>query len=528
MRHSDIGPRYDPNALGIIDGNEPGAVVSLPSGMSDALGIIDGHEPGAVVSMPSGMSVLVDGDAIYAEFDAGAEKVKVIVTLADLADMRATTNWDSQESAGRLRDEIARRQAMVLVTLDGDEFTLQYQYENLAGFSGEITIEGLEKLLENPIVAHIEPVRILHSALAQGIPLMNASTARQTYSGEGMAIAICDTGVDYTHPMLGAAGFPNAKVIGGYDFGDNDADPIPGANTLNSAHGTCCAGLAAGDLGTVGDYIGGVAHGAKIYALKISSDTFDGATTAAMVAAWDWCVTHKNDDPQNPIMVTSTSFGGGRFFDSGTADNLSPAMKAAADNAAAIGITVLASSGNNGFPDSMGWPAAISSVISVGAVYDADIGSRNWFICADSPALRDRVTCYSNTADFLDILAPSNDAYTTDISGAAGYMPGDYRSDFGGTSAACPYAAGAVAVIQRSSFVKSGGYLTPDEIRQLLIATGDPITDTKVAITKPRVNLGAALGGLGGLPIYIEEGCVLNLNDPEAFARLSHPLSKPD
>ncbi|MHC4388128.1 MAG: S8 family serine peptidase [Planctomycetota bacterium] len=426
--------------------------------------------------------------------------------------MRDTTDWDSAGSVALLRAEIADRQSAVLSSLTPAEFTLRHLYENQAGFSGEVTVGGLNKLLVESLVAHIEPVRELCPALAQGIPLMSATQFRLSFNGEGMAIAICDTGVDYTHPMLGGGGFPNTKVIGGYDFGDDDADPFPGGMTASTAHGTSCAGLAGGDLGSVGDYIGGVAHNAKIYALKIAPDTSDGATTASMVAAWDWCVTHKNDDPDHPIMVTSTSYGGGRFFNSDDADNDSPAMKAAADNAVAIGITVLASSHNQGYTDSLAWPAAISSVISVGAVYDADLGPLDFpGLCTDNPALEDHVTCYSNTADFLDVLAPSHNAYTADIAGAGGYTGGDYTPDFGGTSAACPYAAGAVACLQSAAFAKFGDYLSPAEVRHLLVTSGDPITDTKVPITKPRVNLGKAISYLSyGPPIYVEEGCVLN------------------
>ncbi len=471
ITYSDIGPAYEPNAT-----------IDLSGGSS-------GQGSGGDVF---GGEVLVDAQTIYDEFDAGQDTVKVIVSLTEPVAMRQATDWNDPTSAGAIRAEIAARQDAVLASLSPLDFTLRYRYENLAAFSGEITIDGLNQLLSNPSVAHIEPVRTLHICLAQGIPLMNATAARQMYNGEGLAVAICDTGVDYTHPMLGGGGFPNDKVIGGYDFGDNDDDPMPNGD---AAHGTCCAGLAAGDLGETGDYIGGVAHNAKIYALKISYQDTGSATTDAMIAGWDWCVTHKNDDPANPIMVTSTSFGGGRFFSPAEADAFSPAMKAAADNANAIGITVLASSGNNYFTDSLAWPAAISSVISVGAVYDTT----------------DEVIGYSNTAYFLDVLAPSEDAYTLDIAGTAGYDPGDYYPYFNGTSAACPYAAGAVACLQSAALVTRGNYLTAIEVRDLLALTGDPVTDTKVDITKPRVNLGAAINNIAyGPPVYVEDGCTLN------------------
>jgi len=98
---------------------------------------------------------------------------------------------------------------------------------------------------------------------------MNGNSARQMFRGAGVAIAIIDDGVEADHPQLGGPGYPNAKVIGGYDFGLNDPDPRPGPS-LQDRHGTAVAGIAAGGLVEVGDYVGGVAPNAKIYALKVS------------------------------------------------------------------------------------------------------------------------------------------------------------------------------------------------------------------------------------------------------------------
>ena len=456
---------------------------------------------------PPAAEKLTDAESIMQTFAAGEKKVKVIVNLLEPEQLRAGTNWQSKKSLRALQQEIARRQEQVLSALRKEEFKLRHRFKNQAGFSAEVTKAGLERLLKHPMVASIEPVRILKAHLNQGIPLMNALGYRSSYNGQGIGIAVCDTGIDYNHPKLGNGGFPNNKVIGGYDFGDSDSDPIPNGN----AHGTSCAGIAAGDLGTAGDYIGGVAHNAKLYALKISQGSGGSATSDAMVAAWDWCSDPNNWDPNNPIMVISTSFGGGRNFSA--CDGSAPSMTTAANNAVAAGITVLTSSGNDGWCDSMAWPACISSVISVGAVYDAAFGiynpcvdagscatkyaggcSTGWYAIDDTAA--DMVTSYSNTAPFLDIFAPSNRAYTTDIAGPGGYSTGDYMSSFGGTSAACPYAAGAVASLQSAAKELLGRYLTPAEAREQLIAMGDYITDGKVAIIRPRVNLGQAIDNL--------------------------------
>ncbi|MHC4499193.1 MAG: S8 family serine peptidase, partial [Planctomycetota bacterium] len=453
----------------------------------------------------AGGTVFVDSQAIYDGLGSG-QSAKVIVTLHEPAQLRTNTDWDSPQSVAALRAEIADRQSAVLDALSPAEFTLRYQYENQAAVSGEITAEGLARLTTHPLVAHVEPAREVCKMLAQAIPLANALQARTVFDGSGVAVAIVDSGVDYTHPRLGNAPFPNTKVIGGYDTGEGDPDPMPGVD----AHGTACAGVAAGSLGTVGDYIGGVGPAARIYALKASPDDASGVIlTDAALAAWDWCITHRNDDPENPLLVISNSWGmSGLPFDySADADAYSPAFTVAADTAVQVGITLVAASGNDGFAgQGISWPAAMSDVISVGAVHDAIFYS----VDCEEYVHPDKVTCYSNTALNLDILAPGDLTYTTDIAGPDGYVAGDY-TNFGGTSSACPFAAGAVASLQHAALTRLGSYLTPDEIRELLVDTGDPVTDNKVAVTKPRINLGAAIAALTfGPPIYIEQDCTLN------------------
>ena len=110
------------------------------------------------------------------------------------------------------------------------------------------------------------------------------------------------------------------------------------------------------------------------------------------------------------------------------------------------------------------------------------------------------VTSYSNSASFLTLFAPSNQAYTTDIVGSGGYSSGDYDSSFGGTSAACPYAAGSAAALQQAAKAKTGSYLTPAQVKTYLVNNGDNITDGKVAVTKPRINLGRAVDALTSIP----------------------------
>jgi subtilisin family serine protease len=484
---------------------------------------------------------VISSDEVLADFEEGKEQTSVIVLVRspeanDTSIMNRDENATSsrggvnaaageaatlQTEAGKelVRNKVSATIETVTAQLDTSTVTVTRRFTYLSGFVATVTPEGLEQLVNMPDVVSVEKNRILHQHLGQGIPLINATSARSSYNGSGISIAVCDTGIDTAHPRLGNGGSPvfNSKVIGGRDTGDGDDDPRP-SPTLGNAHGTSCAGIAAGDTGTVGDYIGGVAPGAKLYAIKISTGNTGDAPGASMIAGWEWAVTHQNDDPANPILIISTSFGGGRYFSS--CDATSPAMTTAAANAVAAGITIFASSGNDGFCNSMGWPACISSVNSVGAVYDAAFGTVGSCLdpavtCATTvvhasctpdgkemawdPSAADFVTAYSNSASFLDIFAPSHNAYTTDITGVGGYAPGDYTTTFGGTSAACPYTAGAAAVLQHAAKVKTGSYLTPAQVKLHLVNNGDSVTDGKIAaVTKPRVNLGNAVDALTG------------------------------
>ena len=463
---------------------------------------------------------------IVRDFMDGKSTTRVIVNLCKPAKADRLHNFKEMAVRKDLERAVSDVQTRVISNLDHSEVRTTNRFIYIFGFSAEITLQGLQDLIDNTDVLSIEKDEILYANLAQGIPLMNASTPRSSYNGSGLSVAICDTGIDYTHARLGGGGFPNTKVVGGYDCGDNDDDPIDAYG-----HGTACAGVAAGDLGTVGDYIGGVAYNARLYAVKISHGSGGSAYISNMIEGWEWCITHQSDDPSNPIMIISTSFGGGRYFN--TCDSASIAMTTAAANAVSAGMTLFGSSGNDGYCDSIGWPACISYVISVGAVYDANLGrnppagyvgciengscvgtpgppcDEKWYV--DEPANADQVTTYSNSASFLDLLASSNWATTTELGG--GYW--DTANGFGGTSAACPYAAGAAACLQTAARAITGSYLTPSQVKSTLIDNGDLVTDGKVAITKPRVNLGDAIDSIAGnLAPYVEPTASCGGNTP--------------
>jgi hypothetical protein len=454
---------------------------------------------GIVVLLPlpaCAQARLIDEAGILRGFNKGQAKTRVIVNLVD----------PGQEDLKRAERRMVRRQNVrwiqdrVFTGLNSNRIRLTNRFFYHAGFAAEVTRDGLNDLLRHGDVVSIEPNRELHLHTAQGIPLMHASVVRDTYNGQGVGIAIVDTGIDYTHPKL------SAQVIGGYNYGDDNTDPMD-----LYGHGTSCAGIAAGDIGTTGDYIGGVAPGAKLYAVKVTSGSTSVASAENMINGWEWCLDHKNDNPNYPIMVINTSMGAGGFTE--TCDSYSPSMTSTAANVVAAGITIFASSGNNGYCTAIAWPSCISSVIAVGAVFDESLGTLGFCVdasscapnqgthasCSPNPVawsysiMPDRETPYSNTAPILGLFAPSHNAYTT----AKG---GGYVSTFGGTSAASPYAAGAAAILQSTAKAKTGSFLAPADVRSILVSTGDPVTDVKINYGKKRINVEAAVNALTSEP----------------------------
>lgn len=434
------------------------------------------------------------GDLLLASFLSGEETIRVIVKLSSQPARDRKEKLQTIQGRDNLRQKVRQNIDTVIDGLDQGDVHIQrkFAYEN--GFAARVSLSGLEDLLADNRVYAVFEDRLLQPMTTQGLSLMQGSTPRARYDGSGIAIAVLDTGVDYNHPMLGGGGFPNSKVIGGVDIGDDDFDPFDA-----HGHGTACAGIAAGDRPTsaVGDYIGGVAPGTRIYAVKIShSDVYGQPTgeawTSDILEALEWCITHQYDAPANPIVIANISFGLGEYSTPCDSDPYAEVGVVTIENANFAGISLFASSGNNGYAQSLNLPACYSGVISVGAVYDNAIGNISFNTCTDETAT-DKVACYSNSASNLDLLAPSHNVYTTDTLGSSGGASGDYKTDFGGTSASSPYGAGSAAVIQEAFYTHRGTFLSPDELRAILITSGDLILDQKNNISKPRVNLNTAL-----------------------------------
>ena len=315
--------------------------------------------------------------------------------------------------------------------------------------------DGLEHLRATVGVARIVPDAPNAPYLAQSLSVVGQpGPFADGFDGAGATVAVLDTGVRYSNAAFGACaapGAPGCKVVWAQDFAPEDGQQDDGTN-----HGTNVAAVVAG-----------MAPGAGIIALDVFSA--DGlAYSSHILAAIDWLVANKET---YGIVAANLSLGNGAHSAACPTDALAVGMRTLWD----AGIVPVVSTGNDGYTNQVGSPACAPHAISVGAVYDAAVGGLQFSSCADATTTRDQVTCFSNAAAFVSMLAPGG------LITAGG-------STMAGTSQASPHVAGAVAVLAAAFPAES-----PEALRTRLTASGAPVTDARNGLVLPRLDLSAAL-----------------------------------
>ncbi len=384
------------------------------------------------------------------------------------------------DPAGEPARRARRRDAQTRLAdaLPAEDFRPRHFYESFSVLAATATPRGVTLLSQRPDVAWIEldgTKHLLQSSPQSAQMLIHSDqTNGRGFTGLGQAIAVIDSGVDYSVSSLGGGGFPNAKVVGGTDIADRDSDPMD-----CEGHGTSVAEIVAG--------AGGVAPDARIVAVKVfgsQSSANESCKTEAfdsdILAGINYAVTNKSVFSIAAINLSlGESFSDGA--DHGYCDAAEPAYATAIDAATASGIVVVAAAGNDGTINALAIPACISSAVSVGAVYPDAHSRVSWSDgsggtqCTDQPVVPDQIVCFSNSATNLSLLGP----------GAFWFVPtkGGFASTFSGTSASAPAASGAVALLRQAR-----PELAPSGIFGLLRASGKPLTDPRNSVATPRID----------------------------------------
>lgn len=356
-----------------------------------------------------------------------------------------------------------------------------------AFFGQQLMIDSLmmDDIARLPYVRKVYPDIRVKACLGESVPQIHADSIwiNLQCEGDSIRIGIIDTGIDYTHPDLGDGYGEGYKVVGGYDFVNQDEDPVD-----DNEHGTHVAGIVAAD-----GLLKGVAPKAWLYAIKVL-DEYGSGWESDIISGIEYTLDPDNDDNfDDKLDVANMSLGGDKIM----ADD---PMEIAVENASSNGVIFCVAAGNNGSTgvESVGTPGTAPSAITVGATRTDD-----------------------QTVDWLSSIGPTPVSYILkpDIV-APGFVinstiPGGGYATFGGTSMATPHVAGTAGLLKKlhpewsPAEIKSAMMSTARDLGVEKIEQGAGLLDAyKAAMVKTLVscaNLHFGLNDLDDMEIWTSE-----------------------
>ena len=352
-----------------------------------------------------------------------------------------------------------------------------------------------------------EALYSMHVASTPGAP-----GASSIVDGSGVKVGLIADGLDPDNPDFIRA--DGQHVVADYeDFsGAGTAAPTGGGEAFGDASSIAAQGRVSYDLSQYVNpayplpagcdiRIQGVAPGASLVVLKADGNVF---STSSILQAINYAVTVAHVD------VLNESFIQNETPDSGLGDTL----QVFNGEAAAAGVTVVASSGDAGVTGTIGNPASDPNVISVGASTDSQLYEQTGYALArqsNGTWANNQISAlssggYTQDGGTVDLVAPgeanwalcsADTAMYSDCVNYAG-QPSAIQA-FGGTSEAAPLTAGAAAlVIEAYRNTHHGASPTPALVKQLLEGTaqdlGLPSSEQGAGLVDARAAVQAAEG----------------------------------
>lgn len=307
-----------------------------------------------------------------------------------------------------------------------------------------------------------------HAHVAEAWEVMMAF--KGNLGGEGVKLAIIDDGFDLDHEDM------EGQFIAGYDFRGKDNDPSYENVGWNSEyydmHGTCCAGVAAAKADNNKGLVGACPN-CKLIPIRIDL-TSSMSLSSIGKEAFEWAADAGAD-------IMSNSWGPADGYGEQGAEDMSQPLKdtvtkLVTEGRNGKGIIILFAAGNGEESIETDGFASNPNVFAIGATNAG--GNRAY---------------YSDFGKSLDFMAPSCDysnngygdlmdgIWTIDNTGKDGYntgkaslgdSKGNYTNDFGGTSSACPLAAGITGLV-----LSANPNLTRDEVYEIYVTTSDKVGD---------------------------------------------------
>ncbi len=429
-------------------------------------------------------------------------RVRVIVGLRAEGGSGASAASSFKDAAARaaMVSRVNRAQQALLVRMNSYSISSVKGFKYIPYLAMEVDAVALGALASDPEVFSIEEDSLLKPMLEESVPLVGAPQAwSQGFSGSGQTIAILDSGVDKDHPFLrgkvvseacySGSGSGESLCPGGVAESTSPGSGLPCSDPElpDCSHGTHVAGIAAGR----GPDFSGVARAAELISIQVFSkfESDDCSDEDEEEESEGPCIKSSSTDQISglervlelsddfDIAAVNLSLGSKEPFP-GECDIVRSSYKAIADRLSAVGIAAIAASGNEESSTGIGFPACISSVVSVGSTDDGRLETT-----------KDVVSEFSNSSPELDLLAPGRRITSSDSE--------SYLSTKSGTSQAAPHVAGAWAVLKSKAPNAS-----VEQVLSALKSTGVSITDSRNNVTRPRIQVDAALSTLESQPRY--------------------------
>jgi subtilisin family serine protease len=359
----------------------------------------------------------------------------------------------------------------------------------LNGVFLSVDASDVAAIAADPRVESVSLVRDYDIDLSDTVPYIGATAVHGSgETGEGVEVAVLDSGIDYTHVAFGGPGtleayeaaagpnvssplaatveltgdgqFPTDKVVGGIDFVGEDwpntpeaPDPDPIDRVVTGGHGTHVADIIGG--------AGGVAPDVSLHAVKVCSAVASSCSGMAMIQGMEYAVDPNGDtDTSDHVDIVNMSIGSpyGQWFD----DDISSAV----DAATAVGVLTVASAGNSGDrPYITGTPGGAPTAMAVAQT--------------SVPTVRYQNVRVASPVATYDGLLQSWSPFASLVSGSLQYGNGAGANNNGCSPFAAGSLTGKIVLVDRGACTISAKAFNVEQAGGLatiigLIAAGEP------------------------------------------------------
>ncbi len=291
--------------------------------------------------------------------------------------------------------------------------------------------------------------------------------AQYGFDGKGQTVAVIDSGIAWDHSALGGGFGKGHKVVGGWDFAQNDANPYDSGPA--AMHGTHVAGI----VGSTHSTYKGVSSGVDLVSLRVFNDQGEGNFTWVKQAL-EWVHTHRHSF-ENPITTVVMSLGA-------SWNDFTPPewanLEAELGKLKQAGLFISVAAGNS-FQDynapGLSYPAASQHVVPVAS--------------------------HNSSGNMSDFSQRASHALVAPGESVRSAVPNHLFMDGGtnrfmalsGTSMAAPYVAGVSAILRQANEFMGIQGINQNLLYQQLVQSAQQIFDPATQTSYKRVDIGAAL-----------------------------------